>query len=143
MSSLDTQQSRVVNTVKLTPPVRLLRDEAVPAPPGQPAVAVDVDFERRLVTATQIVEEQANAQLLAALQDQLAASDALLQPGSGATLEDVRLAAAMVGLDSEKAPAFAGNIAKLRAMGFAQPTACGALLAAENNVEAALDRLTS
>jgi hypothetical protein len=75
-------------------------------------------------------------QLQAVLQEQLSVADAVLRPGC--TIEDARLAACMVG--AAKGPAFAADLAKLRTMGFAADVVCGALLATNGDVEAALDR---
>lgn len=64
---------------------------------------------------------------------------ALLRPG--VCPEDARLAVAMIGDVSDASAVFAENVGKLRAMGFARETVCGALLQANNDLERASDRL--
>ncbi len=143
---------------------RAFLERAPPAPPGEPPVAVDVTYERRILADAEAHgaagSSAAGDALLARVQAFAEAAERHARAGLSA--EDVRLAVAMVG-DSGKARTaakhaggpcadvraasqvaeFAGNIAKLRGMGFPPEVVCGALLQCDNDLERAASRCLS
>lgn len=131
----------VIPQMRLTPVVRLLREEAPPPPPGVPSVAADADFERRLLSEAQQAstaeQSTANLALHNLVQGFADEADRLVAPG--VSPEDARLASALAG--EGQAPKFAENLAALRPLGFSAAVCAGALLQTNNDLERASDRL--
>ena len=131
--------------IALSGPVRLLRDDSPAAPSGHPAAAsqLDVEWERRLVADAGNTTSEPNAASIREVLQSLAVvppeTTASLQQGS--SLEDLRLAVALVG--PQRAPAFAGHLAQLRGMGFSAASVCGALLESDGDADRAANRLAS
>lgn len=124
--------------------MRLFRDEAPPAPQGQPSGPTDTEFERHVLSRSRqrgsdggTEPPKAEAVILATVQaHERVNADSLLS--QGVTAEEARLATALV---SDEALAFALNIGKLRAMGFSLDSVCGALLQTNNDLERASEVL--
>jgi hypothetical protein len=127
--------------------VRLFREEAPPAPPGEPPVAFDVDYERRIVAEAEARRAGATGQSAASdtvrarVQAYTEAAQQHVRPG--VSEEDARLAVAMVGPDAAPQVAeFATSCAQLRGMGFPAEVVCGALLYTRDIEQAASRCLT-
>ena len=127
--------------------MRLFREEAPPAPPGEPPVAFDVEYERRIVAeaearrASATGKSAASGALLARVTAFTEAAQQHVRPG--VSDEDARLAMAMVGPDAApQVTEFAASCAQLRGMGFPAEVVCGALLFTRDLEQAASRCLT-
>jgi len=127
--------------------VRLFREEAPPAPPGEPPVAFDVEYERRIVAdaearrASAAGPNTASDALLARVQAFAEVAQQHVRPGVSG--EDARLAVAMVAPDEPQQIAeFAQRCAQIRALGFPAEVVCGALLHTDDLEQAASRCLT-
>jgi hypothetical protein len=127
--------------------VRLFREEAPPAPPGEPPVAFDVEYERRIAAEAEARRSSAAGPSAASdalrARVQAFAEAAQQHVGPGVSGEDARLAVAMVGPDAApQVVEFATSCAQLRAMGFPAEVVCGALLHTKDLEQAASRCLT-